>query len=322
MNGNWRRLAVVISGVLVATALLAIVLQPRESTYQGKRLSKWINRTNFGLDQVFVSQGITMILGEPRNHQQVQTALREIGTNAIPFLLAKAKSKDGLRPVERIYLAAWSKLPNRVRKQLPSPTLPDNVFPFRIASALSLFGPAALPTLISVLQNSDRDLRLAALRAVIQVGTETDSMTALTPLLARFMNDPDREIRIVAALALDQTCSHESPFSMVAGSKDSGIKPRTGMVVGSLTENGRYLLGGIGPGDEVSAATFTRLLNYRQTPVRTEAAIALWRLHHNTNGIPVLSDELGRSADRETRARILRVLGEMGLAGYAAAPGN
>ena len=94
MRVSRRRM--VIAGVLVlgtAVLMMSVVYlaSPREPTYQGKTLSEWIapfcKQTAKGLDAP----------GGPQHFEELQPsrrAVKEIGTNAIPFLNARLNHRE------------------------------------------------------------------------------------------------------------------------------------------------------------------------------------------------------------------------------------
>jgi hypothetical protein len=65
-----------LGGVVVAIALMALVTQDREPSYQGRSLSNWIasyDPSNLEIDST--------------TNQVIAAAMRQFGTNALPFLL-------------------------------------------------------------------------------------------------------------------------------------------------------------------------------------------------------------------------------------------
>ena len=63
--------------------LLAILLRPREPEYQGKRLSAWL-------------EDLSRTPYPEKGSEQATKAIREIGTNALPFLVSMLKAKDSM----------------------------------------------------------------------------------------------------------------------------------------------------------------------------------------------------------------------------------
>src|SRR6266498_3141912 len=81
MKGRYRRAMVVALGVVVvALVLLAMWLRPREPAYQGKRLTQWLDEYN--------QAGAWDKIGP------VSEAIRAMGTNSLPFLLAHIKHRE------------------------------------------------------------------------------------------------------------------------------------------------------------------------------------------------------------------------------------
>ena len=98
--------AILISvGAVAVFFLISALLRPREPAYQGKPLSYWFERFN------------------TTNRSQAAIALREMGPAAVPFLLKKAKSKDGDSLYDKIYRTIYIKAPMgwKRRMALPKP---------------------------------------------------------------------------------------------------------------------------------------------------------------------------------------------------------
>src|SRR5690349_9166401 len=94
MRVNRRR--VIVAGLLVLAIValvctVAYLTSPREPTYEGKTLSEWIApfcmQTAKGLDAP----------GGPQHFEELQPvrrAVKEMGTNAVPFLIARLNHRE------------------------------------------------------------------------------------------------------------------------------------------------------------------------------------------------------------------------------------
>src|SRR5881296_4662264 len=123
--------AILISvGAVAVFFLISALLRPREPAYQGKPLSYWFEQFN------------------TTNRSQAAIALREMGPAAVPFLLKKAKSKDGDSLYDKIYRTIYMKAPMGWKRRMALPKPFDDTFHYRVANALQLLGPAAVPQLI------------------------------------------------------------------------------------------------------------------------------------------------------------------------------
>jgi HEAT repeat protein len=79
MKGRFRKTTFVLAGILAVVLLLQGVLRPREPVYQGKRLSAWLRE----LDS-----------WPGKSSEPAAKAIREIGTNALPYLVSALQADD------------------------------------------------------------------------------------------------------------------------------------------------------------------------------------------------------------------------------------
>jgi hypothetical protein len=79
------------------------------------------------------------------------------------------------------------------------------------------------------------------------------------------------------------------------------------------------LLGKIGPDAKSAVSTLSQLRDSPEGGLRLQAAIALWRINHDTNVCPLLIAELDR-ARLPVSPEIYLALGEMGPAAWSAVP--
>src|SRR5437867_4239272 len=124
-----RVLAVSIVGTIVMAIFLAYALGSCEPVSRGKPLSFWFEQLS------------TPNLGE------AEVAIREMGPKAVPFLLKKARSKDGDSPSDKLYRMLYNKAPVSIKRRIPLPKPYDDNFHYRVANALQLLGPPAGPAL-------------------------------------------------------------------------------------------------------------------------------------------------------------------------------
>ena len=261
---------------------LAAFVASREPTYNCKTLSYWVERIDF----TATSEG--------------RPALAKMGTNAIRFLLREAEGNDLARTLHRVYQTFRSKLPKGAQRLFPKPKPLDYRFPYRVASALSALGPSAIPALKAALDHPNSDVRLAALRAVADIGARED----LLPAIARLPGDRKGEASVLAGRILSMwPIRFESPTVTQADG-------RVGRYPGMIPVQDRQYL--IGPGGHASIVTLTMLLDRDSLPVRTEAALALWRLYQKTNGLHDLEQELRRTPDPKVADGLRRVLAQAG----------
>ncbi|WP_160164662.1 HEAT repeat domain-containing protein [Pedosphaera parvula] len=144
-----RQIAVFIAVTLVVITVWVCFSRSREPEFQGRSLSAWLKQ----LDDGDTDRGIEWSVWRPRqssSQAQAAQAIREIGTNSLPFLIKrmtrhesplKTKALDFLRKKQ-----SWIKIP-----------LSTNHYPRQAALAFDVLGPLAkpaVPALSSILTNS------------------------------------------------------------------------------------------------------------------------------------------------------------------------
>jgi len=292
-------------GFLVVVAVgigttLWFVVHPRDPVYQGEPLSYWFDQFN------------------TTNRPQAAIAIRQIGTNAVPFLLKKAKSKDGDTLYERLYRTIYYRAPAVLQRRLPLPKPIENNYDYRVAPALQLLGLPAVPQLIEAMGDKHPKVRLAAVRVTRLNGLEAN---AAVPTLVKLVNDSNGEVRVEAVCALSVMGPHKklAVQALIGALNDSNRGPKPGMTV-YVKENAARVLGEIGPEARASVSPLTRLLSDTNSYAREQAAIALWRINRDTNVVPVLIAELGSASEAPAYGRILTALREIGPSARAAVP--
>ena len=166
------RISIIVAVVAIVCQFAWLMSGPREPAYKGKRLSYWISRYD------------SLILGKIRtrssDQQEADKAVREIGTDALPYLLKLAGRKD--TALKERFLSiyrrqSWLKLP-----------IHDAQF-YRIQaacgfSALREKAKPAVPKIIPLLKDQDLDVRAAAANDLAMIGPEAEeAIPALFPLL-------------------------------------------------------------------------------------------------------------------------------------------
>ncbi len=130
-----RAIAWVVLLAVIATIAAFMALRPREPVYEGKRLSEWLEEFSR--------------VGRGQINQEAENAIRQIGTNALPFLVADLCREDSQR---KLALMEWY-------NKWSSRKIPFKTFADRRGTALTAFyvlgnagklGPAAKPFLPSL----------------------------------------------------------------------------------------------------------------------------------------------------------------------------
>jgi len=192
-----------------------ILSQPREPVYQGKPLSYWC-------EQYSASRWLY-----PTNEpdKQAETAIRTIGTNAVPTLLRMFKATDSKLKLKLFELAAkqhlvvikWKSAQLLHYEALhglfalgtdAQSAVPDLVEIYNerhllgILDLFSFMGPAAadaVPRLVQETSDTNYNVRFSALRALGQIHARPD---LTVPVLTKSLRDPVLEIQGTAAAGL------------------------------------------------------------------------------------------------------------------------
>jgi HEAT repeat protein len=144
--------------------------------------------------------------------------------------------------------------------------------------------------LIKALGDPCEDVRLAAVVAIEQIAPKSD---AAATAVARRLDDSNREILLSAVDALGRM----RPNSARAVPALMSALHRAGMGTNSSTQlylqaNIARLLGRIGPEARAAVPELIRLVRIGDNYAREQAAVALWRVDRNTNGMALLIADL------------------------------
>src|ERR1043165_5624744 len=139
-----RRKTILLVLAIVAVAFAYSLLRSREPSYHGKRLSYWLR-------QLQSFQG--------DYPAEAMTAIRSIGTNAIPFLLEDLEAKDSEWKVKMNDWMAdtFSWRPSHVTANARRRMAASGFF------ALAPLAEPAIPKLLPLLQDQNETLSLTAL---------------------------------------------------------------------------------------------------------------------------------------------------------------
>jgi hypothetical protein len=225
-----KRVQIAITVWVVAVVGMVVwqILRPqeREPVYQGRRLSIWLDR--------YVTDGSVI---DVQPDPEVDEAVRQISTNALPTLLRMLKTRDSKLKLELVRLGS-SIMPEFVRVPdfVRIPALPSyypiweaatafhalgakasNAVPLLIqvfrakicldsqracVQALGWVGPAAheaIPELLTAATNSDTRLRALAGETLGRIHAEPE---LVLPVLAKSLTDANSGVRMCAAYGL------------------------------------------------------------------------------------------------------------------------
>jgi len=183
------RVIVIAAVVLFLGWLLSHRIEPREPSYQGRRLSTWI------YDYFDATRPHSKFPDPRATRQAAQHAIKEMGTNAIPTLLQWLQATDS--PMK-------TRLNSLLNKQ--------HYVRFRFLTAgqkqsmadlcLQTLGKDALPAvpaLIKICQSGGSSQRAWALGSLLSITRDRETVL---PLLLDLFHGPDASAQVVAAIYL------------------------------------------------------------------------------------------------------------------------
>jgi HEAT repeat protein len=182
--GKRVKVALVVLTVALVGAIVWQVAQPREPVYQGKLLSEWLKY----LPPTPATQGT--------QHQlQARTAVRQIGTNAIPTLLRLLRAEDSALKVRVVDLLQRQ----RVVKIEFTPAQEWNQAASCGFAELGTNAQGAVPALREILDEKQSSLTLRAIGALISIGPPARDAV---PSILRWATNADCLMRYEAISAL------------------------------------------------------------------------------------------------------------------------
>jgi len=208
---SWRRVLFVALLVAVLGASGWLVLRPQkpEPVYQGKTLSTWMEQYyRMGDESAYRNKnaGAPPPTNSAALREEAAIALREIGTNAIPYYLKLAATRISPMQMQIMYNKVFSKVSWR------TPWLGTACYrwatefsenPQKALLGFQLLGPAAkstVPDLIHLMQTSDsRNSRRSAAYALSFIGPAAKDAV---PALVQNFKDPYEMVRDATVTAL------------------------------------------------------------------------------------------------------------------------
>jgi HEAT repeat protein len=295
-----HRLTTVLIAVLIGLAIvLAAWPRPKEPVYNNRPLSYWT--------------------GQLAGNELARSfdAIRAIGPDGVPFLLRKVRKEHSLH--RRVYAAAWSKLPNALKRHLPAPRSTDEA-DRKVIHALSILDAPGVPALVAAFQDRNSSVRRVAAEAIGRMLLSEQVEQESAPGLAKLLSDPDDSVRSAAISTLEKMGSDAKAaipgLTLALRHPKPPLDPIGDLGFKALAAR---LLGEMGPEANGAVPDLLRLTADPDRAIRTEAAMALWRIKRDTNGLPLLVEALARAPLFESQ-QILSALGQMGPAADAAVP--
>ena len=269
--------------VVVAAALCVTIILLRQDNgprYGGHNLSRWLN-----------------ILNEARPQSQdaaeATTAIREIGTNALPYALRwiQEKRTDSIwSDPEEETLSRCDIAPDifGVLGPVAKPAIPelvkiactDSLASYRAVNSLAAIGPDALPSILGIINNTNATdaCRRQAMTRLGNIGTNE---ATVLPTLVHSMQDTNLETALVAFEALIQL-DIKSPMVLSVLTNELE-NPEIVMRMRAINALIRY-----GPGAREVLPALARRLQDSDPHVRRFATNALHRIAPDiyTNALP------------------------------------
>jgi HEAT repeats len=192
MKAPRKTIGAVIALTLVAV-LSVVLLRPREPHYKGRPLTAWLE----DWDRSFGPPG-TLTIYRAEQGAEVENALRQMGSQAVPSLRRMLRARDSRLRVKVVAFCAkrpW--IPIRFRA--PAEKLHRRAL-FGIRT-LGPVGKPAVPELIELLTDPSAPTRAYAAFALSQVGPEAN---IAIPELIKRLTDEDGNVRAATCRTLRQ----------------------------------------------------------------------------------------------------------------------
>jgi HEAT repeat protein len=277
-------LPVLVIGLLCWQVWRALDDQP---SYHGKSLHAWLQQ-----------QAAAAYAHDKQGRQEAEAAIRLIGTNALPTLLVWISTRDStlektLRAHIKLNDVTWEKVPflgggSRSR--------------WRAAQACGLLGPIAkpmIPSLVSLLKDTDWRIRASAMCALAQMGPAAEEAV---PALLQNLEDP----------LLDHAAICTLP---VIGARPEAIMPSFIGILSSTNFHRQmcvmYILGQYGTNAQAAAPSLMKFLNHPDRSLRDEATKALLLIDPHNLPVPSLVNMLDYP-ERKIREAATNTLRQMG----------
>ncbi len=159
-------------------ALLAVTFWPgeKEPEYQGKKLSEWVE-----------------LASNTQEEQKAQSAVRQIGTNALPWLLKWTKHEPWHEKHHGILIAF---LPTTLKERISATGWKQTGLAAKGFQALGAQATPAIPQLNTIVHGEQWASSLIALDALVEIGEPA------VPALQGIMADPQWLLRQNAIIAI------------------------------------------------------------------------------------------------------------------------
>lgn len=297
MSRRWKIVLAVAAAAIVAGLVMWLVWPP-EPTYQGKPISAW-------LDDFAVRKG------------DYYTAVREIGTNGLPYAVRSLARNDS--KWHKKYAELQPKLPRFLRTILPDPK--RNLQVVDGANVFSYVGSNSIPDAITLLKHRSPTVRQAAAWGLGVLRRQTAAANQAIPALIDALRDNERMVRWHAAFALKEMGADASNAvpALTKVLADTGTGPQTNDFF-YLRAVVAVALGKIGPKASSALPALRAAMQESNPYFRGTAAVAIWRISSDVDTtVPVLLRDMPGIVE-DSKWDMIIALGEMGPRARAAIP--
>ncbi|MBI4663870.1 MAG: HEAT repeat domain-containing protein [Verrucomicrobia bacterium] len=302
-----KRLKVVLVSALVVMAGVAIwqLWFAREPTFQGKPVRFWFRQY--------------VLSFSPEREQALET-MAEIGGNAVPFL-ARMLNRNESR-LTQAYRSLWAKLRPSVKAWLPAPIEPPRLHT-DAATCLSRLGQSfntAVAPLIEAAKHSHPETKLAAVRALRDIGPQTKEVVAAVAQVAATTDVGIRREAFFALQALSSSTREKSVLQPAIPVLMAGLSDQDG----TIRVRAISALKALGPDAKEALPPLQSMLRNlaEDKELAFEAAHALIRIDpsFSESVFPFFLRELGELKDRRLILPLIHALPSFGSAAKSAVP--
>ena len=204
-----QQIGLACAALALLAGLLVWATRPREPVYQGKRLREWLEQ----FDRKAANEDV----------YAAREAVRQMGTNTLPFLLAMLRERDSSLKLRLVRLAnsqkvfklriltaydrrAWVTAAFEALGTQAKPAIPElrslisnDVFASHAVRCLVATGVEAIPSLVLALESPGASARALAAE---ELGNYHVAAEIAVPALVKRVNDNDAQVRMRVAEAL------------------------------------------------------------------------------------------------------------------------
>ena len=231
---------------------------------------------------------------EPDRRKKAEEVIREMGTNAVPFLVRELRVRDSRLKIRMLKL-----IPKALLGRMPDSVL-AHVRRQRAVAGFRALGPLGSPALpeLSALLN-DKEITSYAARAMVRMGGDA------VPVLMSALTNQEPVVRVAAAEGLYWLKSDAAPAvpALLLALKDGNASVRTdaAMALGNIRQNA-----------EAVVPALLELLKDSSSSVRSQAVSALGKFGAEAKAaVPVLVKAAKEDADSTVRDSAVGALFEI-----------